>query len=301
MPDDAHSIGRRRVVGALATAAGVSAAGRIRADSPRTDSARTAAASTGRLKQSLCRWPYARTPLPELCQRVKKLGFPAIDLLFPDEWGVARDAGLTVSMGYASRREKFIETGFNDPTHHPLLLNELEAAIPLAARAQVPNVIAMFGNRVSGIDDAAAIANCVDGLAKIAPLAAEQGVTVCVELLNSKVNHPGYQGDHTAFGVAVMQGVDSPRVKLLYDIYHMQIMEGDVIRTIRDNIQWIGHFHTGGVPGRHEINDSQELNYHAVAGAVADVNFQGYVAHEFEPTRSDPFVSLAEAFQICTV
>jgi hydroxypyruvate isomerase len=182
-----------------------------------------------------------------------------------------------------------------------LLLNELETAIALAARAQVPNVIAMFGNRVAGIDDAAAIANCVDGLAKIAPLAAAQGVTVCVELLNSKVNHPGYQGDHTAFGVAVMRGVNSPRVKLLYDIYHMQIMEGDVTRTIRDNIQWIGHFHTGGVPGRHEINDSQELNYHAIAGAIADVNFQGYVAHEFEPTRSDPFVSLAEAFQICTV
>ncbi len=311
MPDAAHSIGRRSVVAALASAAGVLAAGGIRADpapsagsvaaAPRTAGPRTVAASAGRLKQSLCRWPYARIPLPDLCQRVKKLGFPAIDLLFPDEWGIARDAGLTVSMGYASRREKFIETGFNDPTHHALLLNELETAIPLAARAHVPNVIAMFGNRVSGIDDAAAVANCVDGLGKIAPLAAEQGVTVCVELLNSKVNHPGYQGDHTAFGVAVMQGVNSPRVKLLYDIYHMQIMEGDVIRTIRDNIEWIGHFHTGGVPGRHEINDSQELNYHAVAAAIADVNFQGYVAHEFEPTRSDPFVSLAEAFTICTV
>ena len=306
MADEAHVIGRRSVVGALATAAAVLAARGIRADSPPTAGAgppapRMATMSTGRLKQSLCRWPYARIPLPDLCRRTKKLGFPAIDLLFPDEWPVARDAGLTVSMGYASRREKFIETGFNDPTHHALLLNELEAAIPLAARAHVPNVIAMFGNRVSGNDDAAAIANCVDGLAKIAPLAAEQGVTVCVELLNSKVNHPGYQGDHTAFGVAVMQGVNSPRVKLLYDIYHMQIMEGDVIRTIRDNIQWIGHFHTGGVPGRHEINDSQELNYHAVAGAIADVNFQGYVAHEFEPTRSDPFVSLAEALRICTV
>ena len=296
MPDEAGPIGRRRVVGALATAAGIFAAGAIRAGS-----AAPLAASSGRLKQSLCRWPYARMPLPELCRRVKTLGFPAIDLLFPDEWAVARDAGLTVSMGYASRREKFIETGFNDPAHHALLLNELEAAIPLAARAHVPNVIAMFGNRVPGIDDAAAIANCVDGLAKIAPLAAEQGVTVCVELLNSKVDHPGYQGDHTAFGAAVMRGVNSPRIKLLYDIYHMQIMEGDVIRTIRDNIPWIGHFHTGGVPGRHEINDTQELNYHAIAAAIADVNFQGYVAHEFEATRSDPFVSVAEAFRICTV
>jgi hydroxypyruvate isomerase len=145
------------------------------------------------------------------------------------------------------------------------------------------------------------MANCIAGLSKIAPLAAEHGVTICVELLNSKVDHAGYQGDHTAFGAAVMQGVDSQRVKLLYDIYHMQIMEGDVIRTIRNNIQHIGHFHTGGVPGRHEINDSQELNYHAIATAIADLNFQGYVAHEFAPTRSDPFESLAEAYRLCTV
>jgi hydroxypyruvate isomerase len=255
----------------------------------------------GRLKQSVCRWPYATTSLPDFCRRLRHIGFSAIDLLFPDEWQVARDAGIAVSMGYASRRDAFIQTGFNDPAHHTLLLNELESALPLAARAGVPNVIAMFGNRVPGIDDSAALANCVAGLSKIAPLAAEQGVTVCVELLNSKVDHPGYQGDHSAFGAAVMKGVNSPRVKLLYDIYHMQIMEGDVIRTIRDNIDWIGHFHTGGVPGRHEINDSQELNYHAIALAIADLHYQGYVAHEFKPTRADPFASLAEAFELCNV
>ncbi len=295
-------ISRRTAVGALAAAAGVAAARDIPEvpSTPRTSGA-PAASSGGRLKQSLCRWPYAHIQLPDLCRRVKPMGFAAIDLLFPDEWQVARDAGLTVSMGYASRRQRFIETGFNDPTHHALLLNELETVLPLAARAQVPNVIAMFGNRVAGIDDEAAIANCVAGLAKIAPLAAEYRVTICVELLNSKVNHPGYQGDHTAFGVAVMKGINSPHVKLLYDIYHMQIMEGDVIRTVRDNIQWIGHFHTGGVPGRHEINDSQELNYRAIATAIADLNYQGYVAHEFEPTRSDPFESLAEALRLCTV
>src|SRR5476649_2095905 len=174
-------------------------------------------------------------------------------------------------------------------------------ALPLPAQEHVTNVIAMFGNRVPGIDEPTAVANCVAGLAKIAPLAERLGVTVCVELLNSKVDHPGYQGDHSAFGVAVMRGVNSPRVKLLYDIYHMQIMEGDVIRTIRDNINWIGHFHTGGVPGRHEINDSQELNYHAIAMAIADLHYRGYVAHEFVPTRPDAFASLAEAFRICTV
>jgi hydroxypyruvate isomerase len=255
----------------------------------------------GRLKQSVCRWPYRAVALPELCRHVRRIGFAGIDLLHVDEWQVAHDAGLTVSMGYPSRREKFIETGFNDPANHAVLLKELEIAVPLAARAGVPNLIAMFGNRDSARDDRAAIDSCITGLAKIAPLAEESRVVICVELLNSRIDHPGYQGDHTAFGVAVMKGVNSPWIKLLYDIYHMQIMEGDVIRTIRDNIEWIGHFHTGGVPGRHEINDSQELNYHAIAAAIADLEFKGYVAHEFVPTRADPFLSLGEALQICTV
>jgi hydroxypyruvate isomerase len=289
------AISRRAALVTLA-AAGFAATGA--AVAPAARAAR--AAQAGRLKQSVCHWPYAKTPLPDFCRRLRQIGFSGIDLLYPDEWPAAREAGITVSMGYASRREKFIATGFNDPANHALLLGELETAIPLAAQSQVPNVIAMFGNRVPGIDDNAAIANCVAGLSKIAPLAEKEGVTVCVELLNSKVDHPGYQGDHTAFGVAVMQAVNSPRVKLLYDIYHMQIMEGDVIRTIRNNIAWIGHFHTGGVPGRHEINGSQELNYHAIAAALADLNYQGFVAHEFMPTRSDPFASLEEAYQICT-
>ena len=255
----------------------------------------------GRLKQSVCRWPYKAVALPELCRRLRQMGFVAIDLLYVDEWQVAHDAGLTVSMGYPTRREKFIQTGFNDPANHALLLKELETTLPLAARAGVPNLITMFGNRDPARDDRAAIDACIAGLTKIAPLAEESRVAVCVELLNSRIDHAGYQGDHTAFGVAVMKGVNSPWVKLLYDIYHMQIMEGDVIRTIRDNIQWIGHFHTGGVPGRHEIDGSQELNYHAIANAIADVGYTGYVAHEFVPTRADAFDSLAEAFRICTV
>jgi hydroxypyruvate isomerase len=292
MPEVLQAISRRTVLGALGAAAGIYGLSAAGADSP---------VSAGRLKQSVCRWTYRGTPLPDFCRRIKQLGFSAIDLLFVDEWPEARDAGLTVSMGYASRRDKFIATGFNDLANHPLLLQELESVLPLAAAARVPNVIAMFGNRVPGIDDEAAIANCATGLSRIAPLAMKYGVTICVELLNSKVNHPGYQGDHTAFGVEVMRRVNSPRVKLLYDIYHMQIMEGDVIHTIRDNVQWIGHFHTGGVPGRHEINATQELNYHAIAAAIADLNYQGYIAHEFQPTRDDPFVSLEEAFKICTV
>jgi hydroxypyruvate isomerase len=255
----------------------------------------------GRLRQSVCRWPYHSIPLVAFCRRAKEIGLVAIDLLQRDEWPVAQDAGLDVSLGYASRREGLIETGFNDPSHHAMLINELEAAIPIAARARVPNLIAMFGNRNPRIEEPVAIANCIAGLSKVAPLAAEHGVTICVELLNSKIDHAGYQGDHTAFGVAVMRGVNSPHVKLLYDIYHMQIMEGDVIRSIRDNIRWIGHFHTGGVPGRREINGSQELNYRAIAAAIADLNYRGYLAHEFVPSRADPFESLEEAFRICSV
>jgi hydroxypyruvate isomerase len=257
------------------------------------------AAPAGRLKQSVSRWPYTKIPLPEFCRACKDMGLVAIDLLQPEEWPVVRDAGLVPSMGYPTKRDDFIATGFNDRANHPMLLRELETTIPLAAKAGVPNVIAMFGNR-RGKSDAEGIDACVEGLSKIKSLAEEQGVNVCVELLNSKVDHKDYQGDHTAFGVAVMQGVASPRVKLLYDIYHMQIMEGDVIRTIRTNAQYIGHFHTGGVPGRHELDDSQELNWHGVARAIADTGFTGYIAHEFVPTR-DPLVSLREAVQTCVV
>ena len=256
-------------------------------------------AVSGRLRQSVSRWPYARIPLDEFARRCREIGLVAIDLLQPEEWPVVRDAGLVPSMGYPTARRDFIATGFNDPANHAMLLHELETAIPLAAAAGVPNVIAMFGNR-HGMPDAQGITNCVAGLSRIKALAEERNVTVCVELLNSKVDHADYMGDHSAFGVEVMRGVNSPRVKLLYDIYHMQIMEGDVIRTIRDDIQWIGHFHTGGVPGRHELDDTQELNWHAVARAIADTGFQGYVAHEFVPTR-DPLTSLAEAVRTCEV
>jgi len=253
----------------------------------------------GRLKQSIARWTMRDVALPDLCRRAKTIGFDAIDLLYPDEWLVARDSGLKCSLGYAARRERFIQNGFNDPANHPMLLAELEAGIPLAAQAGVPNLIAMFGNR-HGASPAEDMASCVTGLSKIAPLAEKHGVTICVELLNSRIDHAGYEGDHTAFGVDIIQAVGSLRVKLLYDIYHMQIMEGDVIRTIRNNIPWIAHFHTGGVPGRHEIDGSQELNYRAVAQAIADTGFPGYVAHEFMPV-GDPFTSLADAYKIFDV
>ena len=295
-------ITRRGVLSA--TAAGLGALGALTMNAERlAAAAQSITAGTpqrrGRIRQSVSRWPYRSIPLPEFCRAAKAMGILAIDLLQPEEWPVVKDCGLICSMGYPTKRNDFIPTGFNDRTKHAMLLRELEETIPRAAREGVPNVIAMFGNR-NGRSEPEGIDNCVAGLRAIAPLAEQHGVTVCVELLNSRVDHRDYQGDRTAFGAAVIRGVGSPRVKLLYDIYHMQIMEGDVIRTIRANLGEIAHFHTGGVPGRHEIDASQELNYRAIMTAIAEAGFTGYVAHEFVPTR-EAMGSLREAVEICDV
>ena len=263
---------------------------RLRAQAPRV-------VKNGRLKQSVSRWPYAKIPLPDFCRALADMGLPAIDLLEMNEWQVARDHGLVVSMGYAGGGS--IPDALNVRANHDAIVRNFEENIPRAAAARVPNIITFFGNK-RGMPDAEAIDNCVAGLNRVKRVAEDHGVTICVELLNSKVNHKDYQGDHTSFGVQVMRAVDSPRVKLLYDIYHMQIMEGDVIRTIRDNHQYIAHYHTGGVPGRHELDDTQELNWKAIAQAVLDTAFSGYFAHEFVPTR-DPLTSLREAVALCDV
>ena len=254
---------------------------------------------TARLKQSASRWCYRTIALPDLCKAGQAMGLAGIDLLAPEDWPVVRQNGLVCSMGYAAIRDDFIPRGFNDPANHDLLVGELERALPLAAQHGVPNLIAMFGNR-QGRSDEQATQACVTGLRRIAPSAERHGVTICVELLNSKVDHKDYQGDRTAFGANIIDGVGSPRVKLLYDIYHMQIMEGDVIRTIRQHAQHIGHFHTGGVPGRHELDDTQELNWRGIARAIADTGFTGFVAHEFVPTR-DPLTSLKQGVEVCSV
>jgi hydroxypyruvate isomerase len=251
----------------------------------------------GRLKQSVSRWCYSKIPMPEFCKAVKDMGLTAIDLLDEAEWTVVRDHGLICSMGYAGGGS--IRDGLNVRANHDAIVKNFEEKIPKAAQLKVPNVITFFGNR-KGMSDAEAIANCVDGLNRVKKFAENAGVTICVELLNSKVDHKDYQGDHTSFGVEVVKAVASPRVKLLYDAYHMQIMEGDLIRTIRDNKDYLAHFHTGGVPGRHELDGTQEVNWRAVATAIADTGFQGYMAHEFVPTR-DPLTSLREAVVLCDV
>ena len=253
----------------------------------------------GRIRQSASRWCYQQIPLPALCDAGKAIGLAGIDLLQQSEWDVVRDKGLVVTMGYAADRRDFLRNGFTNRASHAMLLRELEQALPVAKAKGVPNLIAMFGNR-DGRSDSDAIAASIEGLRTIAPLAEESGVTICVELLNSIVDHKGYHGDRTDFGVEVMNGVNSPRVKLLYDIYHMQIMEGNVIATIQRHAKHIGHVHTGGVPGRHEIDDTQELNWRAVMVALANAGYVGYVAHEFIPTR-DPLTSLREAVAICDV
>jgi hydroxypyruvate isomerase len=255
------------------------------------------AVTKGRLKQTVCRWCYNKIPLPDFCKAVAGMGLTAIDLLDEKEWPVVTDHGLICSM--ANGGGGTIADGLNVKANHDAIVANLEKTIPKLAALKFPNVITFFGNR-RGMSDAEAIANCVEGLNRVKKVAEDNAVNVCVELLNSKVDHKDYQGDHTAFGVEVVKQVNSPRVKLLYDIYHMQIMEGDIIRTIRDNRQSIAHFHTGGVPGRHELDDTQELNWRTVAIAIADMGYQGYVAHEFVPTR-DPLTSLREAVKLCDV
>jgi hydroxypyruvate isomerase len=263
-----------------------------------TGAGEEAAVKVGRLKQSVCRWCYEKIPLPDFCSAVKGLGLTAIDLIEEKSWPLLVDHGLVCSMGWKTGGGG-IPDGLNDPKNHDAIVKGLLDTMPAAKKAGVPNLIAFFGNR-KGMSDDDAIRNCVVGLNRVKKAAEEHGINVCVELLNSKVDHKDYQGDRTWFGVEVVRQVESPRVRLLYDIYHMQIMEGDVIRTIRANHQWIAHYHTGGVPGRHELDDAQELNWRTVTKAIAETGFSGYVAHEFIPTR-DPLTSLREAVVLCDV
>ena len=254
-------------------------------------------ARKGRIQQSVSRWCYKDIPLDKLCAYAAEIGLKAIDLLNPDEFDVPGRYGLVCSMGYAFGGE--IKSALNRVENHAKIEEGFRKYIPLAAKAGVSNVITFSGNR-DGMSDAEGAKNTIAGLNRVKKIGEDNGVTICMELLNSKVNHPDYMCDRTAWGVEVVQAVHSPRVKLLYDIYHMQIMEGDLISTIQKNIQWLAHFHTGGVPGRHELDDTQEVQWDGVMRGIAAANFHGYVAHEFVPTR-DPLTSLREAVDLCDV
>jgi hydroxypyruvate isomerase len=250
-----------------------------------------------RIRQSASRWCYQKIPLEELCAKGAEMGLEGIDLLNEEEWEIPRQYGLVCSMGYGGGGE--IANAMNRIENHARIEAAFRKSIPHAAKAGVPNLITFSGNR-DGLSAEEGAGNTVAGLNRIKKVAEDHGVTICLELLNSKVDHKGYMCDHTAWGVRVIEEVNSPNVKLLYDIYHMQIMEGDLSQTIIANRQWIGHFHTGGVPGRHELDDNQEVNWAGVMRAIASTGFQGFVAHEFIPTR-DPITSLRQAVALCNV
>jgi len=251
----------------------------------------------GRLKQSVARWCMEKIPFEELAKAVAAMGLKGIDLVdAPEEWAILKKYGLACSMVRAGTK---IPDGFNRKENHEQLEKLYKEWIPRTAAAGWPNIIAFSGNR-QGLSDPEGMENCVIGLNRVKTIAEEHNVTICFEILNSKVNHKDYQFDHMPWGVEVIKRVNSPRVKILYDIYHAQIMDGDIIRTIRDNIQHISHFHTGGVPGRHELDHTQEQNWRSVATAIADFGYAGYFAHEFVPTR-EPLASLKEAVTLCDV
>lgn len=254
------------------------------------------AAPAGRLKQSAARWCYSKIAMDDLCRQAAEIGLSGIDLVDEKDWPIVQKYGLVPAMVSGAGT---IPVAWNRKENHEKLEKDMRENIAKAAAAKLPNVITFSGNR-KGLPDDEGRENCILGLNRVKKVAEDAGVTICLELLNSKVDHKDYQCDHTKWGVDVVKAVGSPRVKLLYDIYHMQIMEGDVIRTIRDNIQSIGHFHTGGVPGRHELDETQELQWRTIAQAIADLKFEGYFAHEFVPVK-DPMASLKSAVTLCTV
>jgi hydroxypyruvate isomerase len=245
---------------------------------------------------SVSHWCFPEIPLPDLARAAREIGIDSIELLEPADWPVVTAHGLICGM---ARGPGSIAEGFNRREHHATLVPAFLARIRECADAGVPNVVCFSGNR-AGLSDEEGLENCVAGFKQLAAAAERAGVTLCLELLNSKIDHPDYQCDRTPWGVEVCRRVGSERVKLLYDIYHMQIMEGNVIHTIERYHPWFAHYHTAGVPGRHEIDDDQELNYRPIVRAIAQTGFRGFVGQEFLPRR-DPLISLREAVTLCSV
>jgi hydroxypyruvate isomerase len=282
-------LGRRQFITALAGLGALAATPTWAADSIKRK---------GRIKQGVCQGVFGRLKLDfeGKCREAARLGALGIDLVGPDAFPMLKKYGLVATMVSGGSG---INAGINDKKLHADIDRKLREAINAASAAGAPNVIVMAGGR-KGITDEEGADNSVLFLNNIKALAEDKKVTLCIELLNSKVNHPGYMADSTAWGVKVCKRVNSPRVKLLYDIYHMQIMEGDVIRTIRENIQFIGHFHTAGNPGRHEFDDTQELNYVGICRAIADLKYDGYLSHEYSPI-GDPLETLDKMMRICDV
>ena len=252
----------------------------------------------GNIRHSVCSWCYPDLSLDELCVLAKDIGLVGIDLIGPEGWPTLQKHGLISTM--CNGAELSLTEGFNRIENHPQLIENYTRQIKLVAAAGYTNLICFSGNR-NGMDDETGLQNCVTGLKEILPLAEEKGVVIQMELFNSKVNHPDYMCDNTAWGIELCKRLGSPNFKLLYDIYHMQIQEGDIIRTIQENHYYFGHYHTAGVPGRNEIEENQELFYPAIMKAILETGYEGVVAQEFIPTREDSTESLRKAITLCDV
>jgi len=250
----------------------------------------------GNIKQSVCYWCYGQIPLEKVAAEAKKIGYQSVELLNQEQIKQVKKMGLTCAVMSTAGS---IADGLNRKENHDKIVKQLENNIEFAAAEEIPNVLVMSGNK-KGMADDEGMENCAAGLKRVMKLAEDKKITVLMEGLNSKVNHRDYMYDFTKWGVALAKKVGSDRFKLLYDIYHMQIMEGDIIRTIQDNKQYIGHYHTGGNPGRHEIDETQELNYPAIVKAILGTGYKGFLGQEFIPKR-EPLASLAQGFRICDV
>ena len=253
------------------------------------------------INHSVCRWTYNHLSLEQLCVLVKKIGFNAIDLIGPKEWEILKKHGIDSSM--CNGAEIGLTKGWNDTQYHDQLIKNYNDHIELVAKAGYKNLICFSGNR-DGKDDESGIKTCADGLKKIMRLAEKKGVVIQMELFNSKVDHKDYMCDKSAWGIELCKKIGSPNFKLLYDIYHMQISEGDIIRTINDHHTYFGHYHTAGVPGRNEIDESQELYYPAIMKAILKTGYKGYVAQEFLTTAKNDKEKekvLEKAIKICDV
>lgn len=291
MNQEISGMSRRAAMGALAGAVG--SAGLLACGAKAQD---TAPSGGGRFKQSASRWCYGKIPMAKFCAEAKAIGLQGVDLLSEDQWDEVIGHGLEVALSNGPGK---IEDGWNDPSNHERLIQGAEEMLPKLAQRGIKNMVIFSGNR-KGMPDEEGLKNCAAGIKQILPAAEKANVVLVMELLNSKRNHKDYMCDHTVWGVKLAEALGSDRFKLLYDIYHMQIMEGDVIDTIREFHPFIAHYHTGGVPGRNEIDGSQELNYRRICEVIAETGFTDYLAHEFVP-KKDPLASLREAYNICNV
>jgi hydroxypyruvate isomerase len=254
----------------------------------------------GKINHSVCKWCYSKIPLETFAQECKKIGLTSIELLGPEEWPVIKKYGLTCALPWGEGLTRSIDKGFNDPKNHEELIKGFEDVIPKVRAAGYDKIICFSGNR-RGMSDYDGIRNCAEGIRKLIPTCEKHNVTLVMELLNSKVNHKDYMCDRTEWGAALCEAVGSEKFKLLYDIYHMQIQEGDVIATIKKYHKYIAHYHTGGVPGRHEIDETQELYYPSIMKAIVETGYKGFVGQEFVPSRGDDLASLKQGVTICDI